>query len=214
MVFRPNDSGIESADGGRSISNDEYRSRINAAGYVPVLVVDDQVVTEVFAIVTTIVLLSESISGNSADAMLGATPFERIRVTEWMAWFATTPHSSGYGAYLHPKRFVEAHDLYEAVEDKALKTILGAYDHVEAKLKLASKSQGNDGTGEATYAVGDRLTVVDFTLYILWNWGGRLAGITDIKEKYPTYGQLVKRLEGFEGVRKAVEEEGLTLQFE
>jgi len=214
MRFLP--SGIESADGGQSISNEEFRSRINPVGYVPALVVDDQVITEVFAIVTTIVLLSESETGKKgAEAMLGLTPFERARVTEWMTWFSVTPHAAGYGAYLHPKRFVETHeDMYEVVKDKALKTILGAYDRIEGKLELASKSHGNDGTGEIKYAVADRLTVVEFALYILWIWGGRFAGIADMKERYPTYGQLVKHLEGLEAVRKAVEEEGLTLQFE
>lgn len=198
MKFRAGDNGLEAADG--SLSNAEYR-KINPAGYVPVLVVDGELVTEQFAVLTMIALLA----GDKAagEALLGgADPLARVRVVEWMAWLSDTLHSHGYGAFLHPQRFVEGRrDMYEVVKAKGLKTIEYSYALIEKRV------------ADRTWAVGDHVTVVDFFLYVFWNWGGRLAGI-DMGARYPAYGKLLRRVEAFEGVRKAMEEEGQKLYFE
>ncbi|KAI3317372.1 glutathione S-transferase [Xylariaceae sp. AK1471] len=197
MKLRPGDNGLEAADG--SLSNAEFR-KINPAGYVPVLVVDGEVITEQLAVLTMIVLLSPD--KEAGEALLGRTPLERVRVTEWMVWLSDTPHSQGYGALLHPKRFVEDHeDMYPVVKAKGKKTIEYCYDIIEKML---------DGR---TYTVGEHLTVVDFFLYAIWGWGGRYAGI-EMGERYPAYGKMLRRVEALDGVRKAMEEEKTKLYFE
>ncbi|KAI8631621.1 glutathione S-transferase [Xylariaceae sp. FL1651] len=196
MRFRPGDNGLEAVDG--SLSNAEYR-KINPAGYVPVLVVDGEVITEQLAVSTMITLLSPD--KEAGEALLGRTTLERVRVTEWMVWLSDTLHSQGFGAYLHPQRFVEGHtDMYPAVKAKGMKTIEYCYDIIEKRL---------DGR---IYTVGQNPTVVDLFLYILWYWGDRLASIA-MKETYPAYCKVLQRVESLDGVRKAMKEEGLELYF-
>ncbi|KAI0449865.1 glutathione S-transferase [Xylaria acuta] len=197
MRLREGDNGLEGIDG--NLSNAEFR-KINPAGYVPALVVDGEVITEQFAVMAMIALLSPD--KEAGAALLGRDSPDRVRVTQWMAWLSDTLHSSGYGAFLHPQRFVEGNkDMYPAVKAKGMKTIEYSYDLIEKRL------------GDRTYAVGQHLTVVDIFLYVIWGWGGPLAGI-DMKEKYPAYGKLVRRVEALDGVRKAIEEEGLKPRFE
>ncbi|KAI0425084.1 glutathione S-transferase [Xylaria sp. FL1042] len=196
MKFREGDDGLESVDG--TISKAEYR-KINPAGYVPVLVVDGELVTEQIAVLTMILFLSPD--KEAAEAYLGRDTLGRVRVAEWMAWLSDTPHSHGYGAFLHPQRFVEGHtDMYSVVKAKGMKTIEYSYDIIEKRL------------ADRTYVVGEHLTVVDFFVYVLWGWGARLAKI-DMKSKYPAYGKLVERVEALPAVRKAVKEEEQPFNF-
>ncbi|KAI1750521.1 glutathione S-transferase [Xylaria castorea] len=196
MLFRPGESGLQASDG--SLSNAEFR-KINPAGYVPVLVVDGEPVTEQFAVI--IMAASLSPDKEAGAALLGRDQLDRVRVAQWMAWISDTLHSSGYGAHLHPERYVEDNkDMYDAVKAKGLKTIKYSYDLIEKRL------------GERAYAVGQYLTVVDFFLYVVWTWGTPLAHI-DMKI-YPAYEKLVRRMEALDGVKKAVEAEGLNLWLE
>ncbi|KAI0400905.1 glutathione S-transferase [Xylaria palmicola] len=197
MRLVPGDKGLEVADG--SLSREEYR-KINPAGYVPALVVDGEIITEQYAVLTMIALLSPD--KDAGEALLGRDRWERVRVTEWVAWLSDTPHSQGWGAYLHPKRCVEDHeDMYPAVKAKGMKNIRYSYDLIDKRLE------------GKTYAVGEHLTVVDFFLYVLWGWAGRFAGI-DMSKDYPAYGKVLKRLEAIEGIKKAMEVEKIKLYFE
>lgn len=188
--------GMEAADG--SLSNAEYR-KINPAGYVPVLIVDGEVVTEQFAIITMIALLSPD--KVTKEGLMGRDALEKVRVTEWMVWLSDTTHSAGYGAFLHPERYVEGNkEMYPAVKAKGRKTFEASYDIIDKRLK------------DRTYLVGEHLTVVDFFVYVLWSWGQRLAGI-DMKAKYPAYGKVVQRVEELDSVKAAVIKEGQQLHF-
>jgi glutathione S-transferase len=197
MKFRAGDNGLEAVDG--SLSNADFR-KINPAGYVPVLVVNGELITEQFAVLTMIALLSPD--KEVGEALLGRTPMGRVRVTEWMVWLSDSLHSHGYGAFAHPQRFVEGNrDMYEVVRAKGRKTIENCYERIEKRLE------------GRMYAVGEHVTVVDLFLYIFWMWGGVHAGI-EMKKKYPAYGEVLKRVEKLDGVRRAMEEEGLKLYFE
>ncbi|KAI1272520.1 glutathione S-transferase [Xylaria sp. FL0933] len=196
MVFRPGDNGLESADG--TISNTEFL-KLNPAGYVPLLVVDGELITEQIAVLTMIILLSPN--KEDAEAYLGRDTLGRVRVAEWMAWLSDTLHSQGFGAYMHPKRFVDGNkDLYPEIKAKGMKTIKYSYDIIEKRL------------ADRIYVVGEHLTVVDLFVYVLWGWGVRLTPI-DMKSTYPAYGKMVKRMEELESVRKAVKEEEQPLHF-
>ncbi|KAI1422754.1 glutathione S-transferase [Xylaria sp. FL1777] len=197
MRFRPGDKGLEAVDG--SISNAEFY-KINPAGYVPVLVVDGEVITEQIAVLTMITLLSPN--KQVGEAFLGRDTLQRVRVAQWMAWLSDTLHSHGYGAFLHPKRFVEGNEeMYPVVKAKGMKTIEYSYDVIDKRLE------------NRTYVVGEHLTVVDLFVYVLWGWGVRLTHI-DMKAKYPAYRKLVQRMEELQSVRKTMQEEELSLFFE
>ncbi|KAI1357842.1 glutathione S-transferase [Xylaria arbuscula] len=192
--------GMEAADG--SLSNAEYR-KINPAGYVPVLVIDGEVVTEQFAIISAIAQLApekvatDGLLGRDAPLLL----LEKVRVTEWMIYLSDTTHSAGFGAFLHPERYVEGHEeMYDVVKAKGRKTFEGSYELIDKRMR------------DRTYVIGEHLTVVDLFVYVLWSWGQRLAGI-DMKAKYPAYGKLVQRVESLESVRAAVLKEEQLLHF-
>ncbi|KAI0542783.1 glutathione S-transferase [Xylaria digitata] len=196
MKFREEDNAVESADG--SISKEEYR-KINPAGYVPVLVVDGEVITEQFAVSTMVALLSPD--KEAGEAFLGREPLERVRVTQWMVWLSDTMHSQGFGAFLRPERYVDNKDLYPDVRARGLKKIEYCYNVIDKRL------------GDRTYVVGEHLTVVDLFVYVLWRWAVNIPHI-DMKERFPAYAKLVQRVEGVPGVREAVQKEGGKLQFE
>ncbi|KAI0487752.1 glutathione S-transferase [Xylaria cf. heliscus] len=196
MQFRPGDNGLDSKDG--TLSNADFR-KINPAGYVPVLVVDGEVITEQFAVMTMIASLSPD--KEAGAAMLGRNQLDRVRTTQWMGWLSDTLHSTGYGAFLHPQRYVEDNkDMYATVRAKGLKTIEYSYDLIDKRLE------------GRTYIIGEHLTVVDIFAYVVWRWGTAFTGI-DMNEKYPAYGQLVRRLDALDGAKKAKEEEGLKQNF-
>ncbi|KAI0521707.1 glutathione S-transferase [Xylaria bambusicola] len=196
VLMKMDETGMVAADG--SLSNAEYR-KINPAAYVPVLTVDGEVVTEQFAILTMIAL--QSPDKTAKEGLLGHDSLEKVRVTEWMIWLSDTLHSSGYGAFLHPERYVEGNkDMYPAVKEKGRKTIDYSYDIIEKRLK------------ERTYTIGEHLTVVDFFLYTLWAWGVRLVKI-DMKATYPAYGKLVQRVEALRSVSETVKAEKQPLHF-
>ncbi|KAI8950090.1 glutathione S-transferase [Xylaria longipes] len=197
MKFRPGDNGLEAADG--SLSNADFR-KINPAGYVPALIVDGETITEQPAVMTMVTLLSPD--KEAGAALLGRDPLDQVRATQWMAWLSDTLHSIGYGAFLHPQRYVEDNkDMYAVVKAKGLKTIESSYGLIEKRME------------ERTYAVGQHLTVVDIFLYVLWRWSSFISDF-DMKGKYPAYGKLVRRVEALDGVRKAIEIERLKLVFE
>ncbi|KAI0203343.1 glutathione S-transferase [Astrocystis sublimbata] len=199
MKWRADDDGLEAADG--SFSKADYR-KINPAGYVPALVVDGgEVITEHFAVVTMIALLSPDKAAGTA--LLGGDGMGRVRVTQWMAWLSDTLHSNGWGGFAHPKRYVEDRvDMYEVVKAKGWKTIEECHGIIEKRL----------GEGGATYAVGGQMTVVDIFLYVLWGWAKLFAGV-DLGDRYPNFEKLVRHMESLDFIRKAVEDEGLKLHF-
>ncbi|KAJ2975953.1 hypothetical protein NUW58_g8214 [Xylaria curta] len=197
MTGNPKAGGLEAADG--SLPNAEYR-KINPGGFVPTLVVDGEVITEQFAVVTMIALLSPN--KEAGAELLGRDRLERVRVAQWMAWLSGSLHSVGYGAFLRPDRLIEGReDIEPAIKAKGLKTIESIYALIDEKL---------DGK---TYAVGEHLTVVDFFLYVVWGWGIRFAGI-DMRGKYTRYRKVLQRVGALDSVRKTVEKEGVKLYYE
>ncbi|GAP86673.1 putative glutathione s-transferase [Rosellinia necatrix] len=212
MRFAADGGGLESADG--SISTAAYRA-ISPAGYVPVLVVDGEVVTEQLAVANMIAAQANHHNNSNNDnnndddddeasGFLGRDTLSRVRVVEWMAWLSGTVHAQGYGPLLRPMRFVEAgrDDVYPAIRAKGLATVEASHARIEARL-----------TGRQ-HAVGDQPTVVDLFLYLLWGWGGRLAHIEDMGARYPAWEGVVRRAEALRGVREAAAREGLGLFFE
>ena len=171
---------------GYNISRDEYL-RLNAAGYVPTLTVDGSPVTEMPAILTYI-----ATQGN-ATHLLGEGAMERSRVISWLAWLSGTLHGTGYGALWRPKRFVADHtEMHETVKENGLKVIQKSNGRIEEKIV-------------GPYALGDRVTVVDFYMYIFWRWGNMIG--LNLREKYPKFGRIAAEIESLEATKATVVEE-------
>ncbi|KAL0944697.1 glutathione s-transferase [Colletotrichum truncatum] len=187
-----------------SLSHEEYL-RINPTGYVPCIVVqpdhndgDDgasgTAIGEMPAVLTYIAsLLPEK-------NLLGRTDAQRAKAYEWLCWLSGTLHSLGFAAFWRPERFVVGEEAKKEVSVRGREVIDKCYARIEAALN------GRE------FAVGEGLTVVDFNLYVFWRWG-RLIDV-DMERHYPSYGRLMRVVEGLEGVRKAVQVEGKQLYFE
>ncbi|KAF7561541.1 hypothetical protein G7046_g2601 [Stylonectria norvegica] len=181
----------EAADG--SFTNAEYRRSVNPMGYVPALKVDQEVITEMPAILNYISALVP------IQNLLGVQPLERARVAEWLAWLSGTLHSLGFAMFWRPYRFSDDKATYDSIRAKGMKIIEGAFERIDTRLK------GRE------FAVGNALTAVDFNFYIFSRWGKEVG--FDMEKTYPTYNLFATRLEGLEGIKKAVKEEGLEFSY-
>jgi glutathione S-transferase len=190
MIAGPD--GYEAADG--SLTHAEFRV-INPMGYVPVLFVDGESITEMPAVLTMIAELSSD--EQKTKELLGRTAIERARVAEWMAWLSGTLHSLGFAACWRQYRFVEDHEeCYPAVQEKGGKVIEQCFERIDLRLR------------GRRYAVGDTLTLADFNLCIFWRWGTVIG--YDMKNRFPSYTEALQRMQDVPGVREAVTEEGMS----
>ncbi|KAK3714261.1 hypothetical protein LTR37_007847 [Vermiconidia calcicola] len=168
--------------------------KINPNGYVPAMVEDDFVLTEMPAIL-------HYISGLAPDReLLGSNLKERIRVEEWMVWLSGTLHAAGFGAFWRPTRYVDVEDaehVHPLIVEKGRKKILQCFGRIEERI-------------EGTYAVRQHLTVVDFYLHCFWRWGRQIGLDMGL---YPRYGAVARQVEQLESVRVVMEVEGQRLNF-
>ncbi|EQB46268.1 hypothetical protein CGLO_14699 [Colletotrichum gloeosporioides Cg-14] len=178
------------ADG--SLTHEEYR-RINPTGYVPCLVVDETVITEMPAVLTYIASLVPE------QNLFGRTAVQRAKAYEWVCWLSGTLHSLGYAGVLRPERFVHGEEAKAEVVVRAQEVIDGCYARIDERLA------GRE------FAVGEGLTVVDFNLYIFYRWGCK-AGI-EMGRLYPSYQSIARTVEGLDGVTKVVHVEKQQLVF-
>jgi glutathione S-transferase len=170
-------------------ASDELRA-LNPKAKVPVLLIDDTVITENIAIQTAISNLAPE------KSLLGAPgSLESIRILEWLSWLATSVHATGFGLYFRPFRFTTSSDekTHEEVKARAKELLKDAFDLVEEKL-----------TG--VHAVGDRFTAADAYLYVFYRWG---STIWDMEATFPKYAALAASVQARESTIKALKEEGL-----
>ncbi|KAE9567943.1 hypothetical protein CGMCC3_g15938 [Colletotrichum fructicola] len=175
-----------------SLTHEEYR-RINPTGYVPCLVVDEKVITEMPAVLTYIASLVPE------QNLFGRTAVQRAKAYEWVCWLSGTLHSLGYAGVLRPERFVKGEAAKAEVVARGQKIIDECYARIDER--LAGRK----------FAVGDGLTVVDFNLYIFYCWGCK-AG-TEMGRLYSNYERIARMVEGLDGVTKVVHIEKQQLVF-
>jgi glutathione S-transferase len=190
VLLKGGPDGPEAADG--SFTNAQYRS-IHPRGYVPALTVDDEAITEMPAILTFIASLIPN------EKLLGVTPLQRAKVLEWLVVLSGTLHGIGYGAVLRPNRFSDDTAHHDAIQAKGARVVRECFQRIDDQLK------GRE------FMVGQALTVVDFNIYVFARWAPK-ADI-DVKTEYTHYFEHLQRTEKLDGVREAVEAEGLELAF-
>ncbi|KAM0554021.1 hypothetical protein ACHAPJ_007096 [Fusarium lateritium] len=191
VLMKEGQGGYEAADG--SFSNAEYRERINPHGYVPILQVDDHIISEMPAILSFLATLvpERQLGGQSA--------LEQAKVLEWLAWSASQVHGLGFMMLMHPDRFTDDKELSPKLKERGKHIIEKSFSQIEKRL-----------TSHA-HPCGEAETVVDFNLLLFWYWG-KGEGIITV-EKCPHYGELVKGLEERESVKSALSVEGYDLSF-
>ncbi|KAK6725087.1 hypothetical protein QX201_003848 [Fusarium graminearum] len=188
--LKPGPNGYEAADG--SFTNAEYRA-IHPRGYVPALAVDNEIITEMPAILSYISSLIPK------ENLMGITSFQNAKVMEWLVFLSGTLHGLGYGAWLRPGRFSDDLSAHGGIRAKGKNIIHESFKRID------------DGYREHQFAVGKHLTVVDFNVYVFARWAHEVD--IDLEREYPFYYQHLNRIEELEGVRDAVKAEELNLAF-
>jgi glutathione S-transferase len=173
-----------------SPSAEEYLA-IHPKGYVPAMTVDGTNITESPATLAFVL----AVAGRD-DA---ATPLERARAAEWLAWLSGTVHAQGFGMFWRPVRFTDDETMYDGIKAKGKKVIDASMERIDHRLKGWE------------FAVGDEVGPVDFYLYVFWRWG-LVIGI-DMKGKFPEYARVMKRVEELDSVKKTLELEELKPTF-
>ncbi|MBE3049184.1 glutathione S-transferase family protein [Candidatus Bathyarchaeota archaeon] len=177
------------ADG--SLTHEQYRA-IVPTGLVPALVIgtgaDSTTITEMPAVLTYIALQKPHLK------LLGEGPLEKAKIAEWMAWLSETVHCLGFAGFIREGRFVDDEAVFPVVKRRAAEVIEQSFKTIDGRL------EGRE------FAVGGRLTVVDFNLYPFWRWALKTGFEMG---RYPTYAGYIKRIEALDGVRKMLVAEGL-----
>lgn len=160
-------------------------ARINPKMRVPVLSLDENIITEVPAIAT-------AISGLAPDLrLMGRTPLDTIRIYEWMNWLSGTLHGEGFGHLFRPQRYTDDSNAFVGIKNKATEKIAKDFEAIEGKLA-------------GVYAVGEAFTAVDPYLLVFYRWGNQFGfGM----KKYPKYTALVENLVERPAVKATLEAE-------
>lgn len=163
----------------------EFRS-INPKMRIPVLGIDDEIITELPAILTAISKLTPHLG------LLGLNDMETVRVYEWMNWLSGTLHGQAFGALWRPQRFTSDPNLYSSLQRHAGGTIRGCFDDIEGRLS-------------GIHSVGNAFTVVDAYLLVFWRWGKRIG--IDMEGNYPKYSALASAVLRRDSTKAAIEAE-------
>ncbi|OJJ07348.1 hypothetical protein ASPVEDRAFT_202097 [Aspergillus versicolor CBS 583.65] len=168
----------------------EYRD-VNPKMRVPVIVVGDEVITELPAVCAIISQLSKE------KKFMGRTPLDTVRVYEWLNYLSGTVHASAFGHLFRPWRWTTSDDLeiHNVIKEKARENITVSFEYIESRLR--------DGI---VYAVGHDLTAVDAFLYAMYRWA-KSSGL--VLTPYPKYARLVENIEKRETMKVTLEKEGL-----
>ena len=166
---------------------EEFR-RINPKMRIPVLSIDDQIITETPAIMTAISQVSPD------KYLMGKTNLEIVRGYEWLNWLSGTLHGQAFGGLFRAHRFSDDPSTFTSIKARSLKTVEECFDMIELDLSSA-------------HAVGGSFTAVDAFLYVFYRWGASLG--MDMKEKYPKFTNLVVNLAKRQSVQAALKAEGV-----
>ena len=169
----------------RAFLQEEFRS-INPKMRIPVLGIDNEIITELPAILTAISKLAPQLN------ILGSNDMETVRAYEWLNWLSGTLHGQAFGALWRPQRFTDEPELYDSLKKRAVVTIRECFSDIEGKLSAA-------------HSVGNSFTVVDAFLLVFWRWG-KSIGI-GMEESYPKYSALASAVLDRDSTKAAMETE-------
>lgn len=173
-----------------ALQTEEF-GRLNPKRRVPVLALDEEVITELPAIATAISLIKPE------RQLMGKGLIDQVRVYEWMNWLSGTVHAQGFGCFWRPHRFSDDASVHESIIARGRKTIAEYLAAIDAKLSRV-------------HAVGSGFTAADAFLLVIYRWGNVIG--LDMAKDYPNYHRFALRHAGRASVVKALQAEGIRLE--
>jgi len=164
--------------------------KLNPKGRVPLLVVGDFKLTENPAILR---YLAVSI-GDSSLWPCGEE--EDARCQELLAWIASTVHPM-YSHVTRPERYVEGDGARAAVRAKCKRSTLTLWADIDERLHARR------------WAIGDRLSVADFYLLVVWTWARKSGFAGDVAETFPAWTAHARLLGRRPATLRALAREGI-----
>ncbi|KAJ5403554.1 glutathione S-transferase GST-6.0 [Penicillium cosmopolitanum] len=166
---------------------------LNPKGKIPVLALDNNtIITENPAIMNAISNLVPE------KGFFGKTPFETVRVYEWLTWLSGTLHGQGFGLLFRFRRYTDDETQFEGLKKRGMAIVTDSFQIIERRL-------GDEG--DANFAVGGVFTAVDAYLFVFHRWA--LGCEIDMPGLYPRYTALYEAVGGMESTKKAFASEGL-----
>ncbi|KAH7305992.1 glutathione S-transferase [Stachybotrys elegans] len=191
VLMKLGPDGYAAADG--TMTNAQYRS-IHHAGQVPALKIDDEVLTEVPAILTYLASLAPP-----ERNLLGSDGLSRARVVEWTNWISGFLHGYAVAMYWRPTRFTDNPDHYPALSARGALLSHTYYQRID------------DWFREHDHMVGGADTIADYYVFVFWRMGMEM-GIA-MHDKFPNFGRFARRMESKPSVLATFEDEGLAPSF-
>ncbi|KAH7014057.1 hypothetical protein B0J12DRAFT_443405 [Macrophomina phaseolina] len=107
LPFEPIQTKIEKQPGDASVARlPDHFHHINPKMCIPVLAIDDEVITELPAIMFTVSNLASRLG------LTGPNMMDNVRTYEWLSYISSTLHGLGFGTLWRPQRFVEEPELF------------------------------------------------------------------------------------------------------
>jgi glutathione S-transferase len=188
----------------KSMTREEYLSKIHPDGMVPALQVDGAVINEMTGILTYIAALAEE----HGRHWLPSDSVQQAKAYEWISWLSGTVHSQAFTAIWRPGKFSDDEATHAGIQAKARAMVEAHYERIEARL-IANEASG----GTIGHAVGGEFTVVDVLVYLFWRWAKHVDLEKGMVERWPRFAEVARRVERLDGTKVAMEIEQQGLWF-
>ncbi len=175
---------------GEGGTGSEAFSLINPKRRVPVLALDDEVITELPAILTAVSQLSPQ------HALMGVSNLDIIRSYEWLAWLTGTLHGHGFGSLWRPLRFSDDPEAHASISRKGRAVVEDCFATIDQRLR-------------GDHAVGSGFSAVDALLFVYFTWGKMIAA--DMRQ-YPNYCRFADKMMTRPSLLGAMKVEGIVIE--
>jgi glutathione S-transferase len=161
----------------------------NPKGRVPVLIDDEETITECPAI---LFYLSNSTSDRR---FWPPSVLEQARCFEWFNWLSSSVHAIAYGQIWRPERFIEDEEKWSDIISQGKRNLLDLYKTIEGNI---------DGK---LWCVSESYSCVDPYLFVFFCWGKAIG--LDMAGEFPAWSSHAARMLERAAVQNALRQEGL-----
>lgn len=161
--------------------------RINPKGRIPVMRIDDKILTELPAILLFLAL------SNPGASLAPDSPEGLARCVEWFNWLSGTVHSVAIRQIWRPEDFTTDKTQTDNVIASGKKSLSEAFECVEVRMR------------DSDWAVGQQYSIVDAFLLVIHYWGSQIE--FDMAGRYSAWTNHARRVLRREAVQRALARE-------